>query len=73
MLARENSPSLDLAARDGIANPRIRDMSIRLTDLALTGCESLGNRYISAGDVESAARFFDRYTRQGRSPGDDWS
>lgn len=73
MLAREDPPSLEVAARDGLANPQIREMSIRLTDLALTGCESLGDTYISAGDVESAARFFDRYTRQGRSPGDDWS
>jgi glutamate--cysteine ligase len=72
MLAREDSPSLEAAARDGLTNPQIREMSIRLTDLALSGCESLGDAYISAGDVETAARFFDRYTRQGRSPGDDW-
>ena len=73
MLAREEWPSLEVAARDGLANPKIREMSIRLTDLALTGCESLGRTYISAGDVEGAVRFFDHYTRQGRSPGDDWS
>lgn len=73
ILADENSPSLESAGRDGLANPQIRAMSNRLTDLALTGCQSLGDSYISAGDVESAARFFDRYTRQGRSPGDDWS
>jgi glutamate--cysteine ligase len=72
ILAEENSPSLESAGRDGLANPRIHAMSNRLTELALSGCESLGHSYISAGDVESAARFFDRYTRQGRSPGDDW-
>ena len=73
ILARAEAPSLEIAGREGLSNPWIRETSIRLTDLALTGCESLGNQYISAGDIESAARFFDHYTRQGRSPGDDWS
>jgi glutamate--cysteine ligase len=73
MLARGDLPSLEVAAREGLANQQIREMSIRLTDVALTGCESLGDSYISAGDIETATRFFDQYTRQGRSPGDDWS
>ncbi|HEY3258322.1 MAG TPA: L-histidine N(alpha)-methyltransferase, partial [Gemmatimonadaceae bacterium] len=73
MLAQVEAPSLEVAGRDGLANAQIREMSLRLTDLALTGCESLGNRYISAADVNAAAQFFDRYTRQGHSPGDDWS
>ena len=73
MLSRVSSPSLEVAGRDGLADSHIRETSIRLTDLALAGCESLGNQYISAGDVASAARFFAHYTRQGLSPGDDWS
>jgi len=73
ILAELDSPSLESAGREGLANPQIHATSNRLIDIALTGCEHLGNSYISAGDVESAARFFDRYTRQGRSPGDDWS
>ena len=73
MLARVQAPSLEVAGRDGLADAQIREMSMRLTDLALAGCESLGNRYISAADVDAAAQFFDRYTRQGHSPGDDWS
>jgi glutamate--cysteine ligase len=73
MLAKSDAPSLETAGRDGLSNMQIREMSIRLTELALDGCDSLGNRYISSGDVDSAARFFDHYTRQGHSPGDDWS
>jgi dimethylhistidine N-methyltransferase/glutamate--cysteine ligase len=73
MLTPVKAPSLEIAGRDGLANAQIREMSTRLTDLALAGCESLGNRYISSSDVSAAARFFDRYTRQGHSPGDDWS
>lgn len=73
MLAQAQAPSLEVAGRDGLADAQIHEMSMRLTDLALAGCESLGNRYISAADVEAAAQFFDRYTRQGHSPGDDWS
>jgi glutamate--cysteine ligase len=63
--------ALRIAGRVGLADPAIREKAIELTDLAIAGCESLGTRYISAADVDSAAYFFDRYTRQGRSPGDD--
>ena len=73
MLEQAQAPSLEVAGREGLADTQIREISMRLTDIALAGCESLGNRYISSADVKAAARFFDRYTRQGHSPGDDWS
>lgn len=63
---------LEIAGRKGVSDPGIRDTSLQLIDLALAGCESIGTDYLSAADLESAAEFFDRYTRQGRSPGDDW-
>ena len=63
--------ALQIAGRAGLADPAIREKAIELTDLAIAGCESLATGYISAADVDSAAYFFDRYTRQGRSPGDD--
>jgi glutamate--cysteine ligase len=62
---------LEIAGRAGLDDPAVQRTAVALADLALAGCESLGDQYISAADVESAADFFDRYTRQGRSPGDD--
>jgi len=64
---------LESAGRTGLGDSTIRARSAQLVDLALAGCESLGSAYLSKADLEAAADFFDRYTRQGRSPGDDWS
>jgi glutamate--cysteine ligase len=63
--------TLEIAGRAGLGDPALRRTAVELADLALAGCESLGDSYISAADIDSAADFFDRYTRQGRSPGDD--
>ncbi|HYN83361.1 MAG TPA: glutamate-cysteine ligase family protein [Gemmatimonadaceae bacterium] len=71
LLGSPNARALETAGRAGLADPAIREKAIELTNLAIAGCESLGDRYISAADVDSAVCFFDRYTRQGRSPGDD--
>ncbi len=65
--------TLEIAGRTGLRDSAVGETAIQLVDLALSGCESLGTRYLSPADLESAADFFDRYTRQGRSPGDDWS
>jgi glutamate--cysteine ligase len=73
LLGPADESLLEIAGRHGLAEPAIRETAIELTDLALAGCESLGDEYISAADLDSAAAFFDRYTRQGRSPGDDWA
>lgn len=67
-----DASTLELAGRVGLADPVIRSVALRLTEVALSGCESLGPKYIAESDVATAADFFDRYTRQGRSPGDDW-
>lgn len=64
---------LETAGRAGLGDSTIRERSAQLVDLALAGCESLGSAYLSNADLASAADFFDRYTRQGRSPGDDWT
>jgi glutamate--cysteine ligase len=66
-------PELDVAGRDGIKNPEIQRVAVELTDIALAGSEALGESYISRPDIEVADDFFERYTRQGRSPGDDRS
>jgi glutamate--cysteine ligase len=66
-------PSLDIAGRDGLRNREIQSVASQLADVALSGCESLGESYISRADVKVASDFFERYTRRGRSPGDDRS
>jgi glutamate--cysteine ligase len=71
LLGAPDLHTLEIAGRAGLGDPAIRETAIELTDLALAGCQSLGDQYISVADVESAADFFDRYTRQGKSPGDD--
>jgi glutamate--cysteine ligase len=71
LLGAPQVSNLEIAGRAGLADPEISQTAVKLTELALAGCEALGDQYISAADVDSAADFFDRYTRQGRSPGDD--
>ncbi len=73
ILGSPDACTLEIAGRVGLGDSAIRETAIELTDLALAGCESLGDEYISAADLDSAADFFDTYTRQGISPGDDWS
>lgn len=62
---------LDRAGRLGLADPAIGRTAIQLAEIALAGCESLGAGYFHPADLEQARTFFDRYTRRGRSPGDD--
>jgi len=73
ILGGADSALLEVAGRVGVRDTAILRTSNDLVDIALAGCESLGESYLSEADLESAANFFDRYTRQGRSPGDDWS
>jgi glutamate--cysteine ligase len=73
LLRVADSILLETAGRVGLSDPAIREKSIELVDIALAGCDSLGTSYLSRAHAESAGDFFDRYTRQGRSPGDDWS
>lgn len=65
--------SLEFAGRQGLRNEDIWNVSTQLVDLSLRGAEKLGASYLAKTDVESAASFFDRYTRRGRSPADDRS
>ena len=71
LLGRPDVRALEIAGRVGLEDTSIRQTAAALTELALAGCESLGDQYISAADIDSAADFFDRYKRQGRSTGDD--
>ena len=59
------------SARCGLTEPALGATSIALCDLALRGASALGESFVSAADIAKAAEFFERYTRKGRSPGDD--
>ena len=72
ILGAADSALLETAGRVGLRDAAIQETSDELVEIALAGCESLGTAYLSETDLESATDFFDRYTRQGRSPGDDW-
>jgi glutamate--cysteine ligase len=73
IIGTADSRPLESAGREGLDDERIRNASLELIDVALTGCEAMGESYISGADTAVAAEYFDRYTRQGRSPGNDWS
>jgi glutamate--cysteine ligase len=59
------------SARCGLTDATLGSTSIALCDLALDGAAALGASFVSPNDLATAAEFFDRYTRRGRSPGDD--
>jgi glutamate--cysteine ligase len=61
------------SARCGLTDPSLGATSIELCDVALEGAAALGESFVSATDLATAAEFFDRYTRRGRSPADDAS
>ena len=59
------------AGRDGLADPELARAACTAVDLALAGCAALGPSLLADADVQRAVRFFDAYTRAGRSPADD--
>jgi glutamate--cysteine ligase len=73
LLCSVTQPELDVAGREGLQNREIQRVAVELAGIALAGSEALGESYISRADIEVADDFFERYTRRGRSPGDDRS
>jgi glutamate--cysteine ligase len=68
------APDRDLLIRSGeigLGDPRLREITPRLCDLALEACEALGSSFVCPADIATAAEYFDRYTKRGRSPADD--
>ena len=55
-----NPALLELAGIKGVAHPALRRMARALADIALDGAQSLGEKYISARDIEIASTYFDR-------------
>ena len=68
------SPDAELlvrAGRDGLADPVLYAAAQTLCDISLDGCTALGDDFVEQADLDRAAEYFDRYTRQGRSPADE--
>lgn len=72
-MERLGEPDPDLlhaAGREGLADPRIAAVARDLAELAMRGAGALPG-FFSADDLDEAGAYFDRYTRQARSPADD--
>jgi glutamate--cysteine ligase len=70
-LLGEPDPALLVAAgRDGLSGPRIAAMAAELAGIALSGATAMPG-FFRGEDIDEAAAFFARYTRQARSPADD--
>ena len=59
------------AARAGLGDPLLASAARYASDLALSACQSLAPAALDSEDITRARRFFDEYTRCGRSPADD--
>ena len=70
-LLKERAADLVTAGRDGLRDNDIAAGATDLADLAIAGCRSLGESYISHEDLDTLIEFVDRYTRHGKSPADD--
>jgi glutamate--cysteine ligase len=55
----------------GLTDPTIGALAPALCDLALDGCRALGTTFVDAEDIDTANRYFDRYTRRALAPADD--
>ena len=71
LLGAPDPALLERSGRAGLADPTLGTKAPLLCDLALDGCEALGEAFVSSADVAVAAEYFDRYTRKRRSPSDD--
>jgi glutamate--cysteine ligase len=58
------------AGRDGLSDPRIASVAADLAGIALSGAAAMP-AFFAGQDIDEAAGFFARYTRQARSPADD--
>jgi glutamate--cysteine ligase len=71
LLGQPDPGLLKRAGVDGLADPDIGGVARSLFEIALKGCGRFGPEFVRERDVETARAFFDRYTRQGRSPADE--
>ena len=71
LLGAPDAALLDRSGRHGLSDAVLGGKAPRLCDLALDGCVALGTEFVSAADLDTAAEYFERYTRRGLAPADD--
>jgi glutamate--cysteine ligase len=71
ILGHPDPALLERSGRDGLRDSVLGANAPLLCDLALDACSALGDEFVDQADLATADEYFDRYTRQGRSPADD--
>lgn len=71
LLGDPDTSLLDAAGKLGLSHPVLGQRAKQLVVLAMAGCSSLGQKYISTAHINCAKTFFDSYTMAGLSPADD--
>ncbi|HJU90120.1 MAG TPA: glutamate-cysteine ligase family protein [Gemmatimonadaceae bacterium] len=71
LLGEADDALLIRAGREGLRDPALATAAISLFEIALRGCESLGERFFARPELERARDYFAAYTSRGRSPADD--
>jgi glutamate--cysteine ligase len=70
LLGPPDSALLERAATSALGDPALADASRELVAIALAGCDSLGDDWLTPDDRARAEDFFARFTLQGKAPGD---
>ena len=71
LLGDPDAALLERAGRLGVADRKIGSVACELAAIAMDGAGQLGERFVNAGDLAEADRFFSAYTRRGLCPADD--
>jgi glutamate--cysteine ligase len=71
LLGEPDESLLVRAGREGLADPTLSSLANELAEIALAGCERLGEGFLRAADRARARDYFAAYTSRGRSPADD--
>ncbi len=71
LLGEPDESLLECAGREGLGDHRLFRLANDLAEIALDGCERLGERFLRAADRARARDYFAAYTSRGRCPADD--
>ncbi len=61
------------AARDGVRDTELRELSVATWEIGLAGAARLAPDMTRGTDIERTERFIERFTRAGRLPGDEYA
>ena len=68
LLGAPDPALLRRAGRLGLSDPGIASVAHDLFEIGLIGCAALGEAFVDGASLEAAREFYDRFTRQARSP-----